>query len=276
MNKKPKLYVYFLSCFFVLSVVFFGYITYGVQQYLSPSLDTLSSSESLTQEQKNEISTGIEPLSRKWILSGVPREQALYLAVTEYVPKIIAYNSDLRQYGMVEHLPTPEMVYSAKSDDCDGIALLSTAILRMYGVSSARVATNNNHAAVSLNSNSLPPTQLHIANVYDMLPPILSRIASFPWLRLGGAIIALAMALRPLTEKRYLKPDRFWLVVLLLGASCIMLEAFSREYLKVNNVEGITISAWLWLLSGSLLLTVLIVSSGQKILTAESKQVQKT
>ena len=45
----------------------------------------------------------------------------------------VKYVTDKKQYGVRDHLPTPEQVLKTKKDDCDGIAILIYATLKILG-----------------------------------------------------------------------------------------------------------------------------------------------
>ncbi|MDQ8203848.1 hypothetical protein [Pelagicoccus sp. SDUM812003] len=71
-------------------------------------------------------------------LAGLPQDATLksrVKAVEAFVKKHVSYETDWNLfYGNLHDWPTPAEVWQRKSDDCDGIAILSASLLQRLGV----------------------------------------------------------------------------------------------------------------------------------------------
>jgi len=207
----------------------------------------LADPSQFTADDKSAINAGIDKELARFKSYGLSDEESTFKAVDLWVNRTVYYESDLRNYGMLEYLATAKEVLDRKIDDCDGTAVLSAAIMHMRGLPKAQVATNVAHAEVKLNTTILPaPTPLPAATPLRVRLEInFDSLMAFPWGRLACGIlffyVMCEVGIRCVHRSNGMLP---FVCSMCIVCGAVLLELFTGEYLKQPVMQAISFRSW--------------------------------
>lgn len=249
-----SVFLHFLGFVAMLTCVFYGYFFYWqLQSERAKDIQSLASIDSFSEKDVSDIRSAIVQEVRKLELLGFGNDIATFVAVKNWVALRIKYDSDLRNYGMPEYFATAKEVYDRGVDDCDGIAILGVAVLKLCGVQKAKVALTNVHAELSVPGVVLPsPVVIKKAEPFSKrFEFLLAALSSVPWLRFGAGLIIFAAFCEcgvRCVHKSYGFSALIALTLITVGL--LFLELFSRQYLLRPAIEAITYKEWVFFFAG--------------------------
>lgn len=248
----------FLGLVGLLGLIFYGYIfNWAGQLDRGKDIQALADYSEFTAEELAEINKEVDVYVNR--IKGSSRQgtdpATIELAgVQSWVNNTISYDSDLRVYGVLEHLPTAREVWLKRVDDCDGTAALAAAILKARGVKKAKIATSANHAEARIGTVTLPPDPPKKKNVpwYKYLETNLDRIIIFPWLRcaIGLVWFAICCCVGTKVASGLFPSLRIIISLTLMSIACLALEYFTLRYLPVPIYHTIDSPMWVALFVG--------------------------
>lgn len=240
-----------------LYILFYGYPMNWIEQaHRRQNLQSLANAAQFTEADKRIITAGVNKELVRFKSYGLSDEESEFKAVDLWVNRTVVYESDLRNYGMMEYLATAKEVLDRKVDDCDGTAVLAAAILQFRGLPKAQIATNEDHAEVRLGTNILPATP--ISGAFPILIKLeinFNTLMSFPWGRLAFGVLLFYC----LCELGIRCVGRSNGVVALVYTACIilsslLLETFTRSYLAQPMLQSISLHEWVTFYCGLFIL----------------------
>jgi len=231
----------------LVGCIFYGYLFYwSIQRHRAGDIQKLAVVEDFYKTDIGLIRQSVDQEVRKLELVGLDHDLAVLSAVKYWVSDNIRYDSDLRNYGMPEYFANAKEVYDRGVDDCDGIAVLSAAILKMCDEPKAKVSLTRVHAEVVLPGVAEPVTKLpKVEPFYKRFEFIINALVAVPWLRCAIGLLIFGTLCE--FGARFVSRGYGRFAAAALGFLCVglvLMELFTRRYLLHPSIESLYPAEW--------------------------------